>query len=118
MRLSEVLRAPGSLSNGVVTLRSKTEDVARIPVGRIAQRLIKQASFTVDANEGSVLFSKLCRELLITGLTFHDARATALTHLSRKVDVMTLARISRHKDLKILLNTYYRETSEQIANRI
>lgn len=118
MRLSEVLQSPQSLSNGVVTLRSKTEDVARIPVGRIAQRLIKKASFTVDANEGSVLFSKLCRELLITGLTFHDARATALTHLSRKVDVMTLARISRHKDLKILLNTYYRETSEQIANRI
>ena len=118
MRLSEVLQSPQSLSNGVVTLRSKTEDVARIPVGRIAQRLIKQASFTVDANEGSVLFSKLCRELLISGLTFHDARGSALTYLSRKVDVLTLARISRHKDLKILLNTYYRATPEEIASRI
>jgi hypothetical protein len=42
----------------------------------------------------------------------------ALTSLARKVDVMTLARISGHKDLRILMNTYYRETAEQIAARL
>jgi hypothetical protein len=31
---------------------------------------------------------------------------------------MTLARISRHKDLNILQNSYYRETAEDIAARI
>ena len=35
-----------------------------------------------------------------------------------RVDVMTLARISRHKDLKILLAAYYRESPEQIAARL
>ena len=40
------------------------------------------------------------------------------TLLARRVDVMTLARISRHKDLRILLNTYYRESAEDIAARL
>lgn len=45
-------------------------------------------------------------------------RASALTWLSRRYDVMTLARISRHKNLAVLLQSYYRETPEQIANRL
>ncbi len=69
-------------------------------------------------HEGSALFSRLLSELLIDGLTFHDARATALTLLSRRMDVLTLSRISRHRDLRILSNTYYRETAESIARRI
>ena len=47
-----------------------------------------------------------------------DTRGTALTHLSKKVDVLTLAKISRHKDLSLLLNVYFRETADQIAARI
>lgn len=65
-----------------------------------------------------MLFSKLTRQLLIEGLTFHDARATALTHLAKKVDVMTLAKISRHKDLSLLMNVYYRTKAEDIARLI
>jgi len=45
----------------------------------------------------------------IDGLHFHDTRAEALTRLSRKLDVMQLAKISGHRDLRQLLNTYYRE---------
>ncbi len=120
MRLGEILAAPGAFDpkSRVVTLKTKTESMARIPIGRIASRLIARNLFTVGANEGSVLFSKLCRELLIEGLTFHDTRGTALTHLSRKVDVLTLAKISRHKDLSLLSNVYYRETASDIAARI
>jgi len=120
MRMSEVLQAPDNYDplTKVVTLKTKTEQVGRIPIGRIARKLLARPSFVVDANEGSVLFSKLCRELQITGLTFHDTRATALTHLAKKVDVMTLAKISRHKNLNLLMNTYYRPTISQIADGI
>lgn len=121
MRLAEVLAASEGFDarRRVVVLPStKTGGRAEVPIGRIGARLLAGARFTVGANEASVLFGRLCRELLIEGLTFHDARATALTHLSRKVDVMTLAKISRHKDLRILQNTYYRETAEQIAARL
>lgn len=118
MRLAEVLAAPENFDGKVVTIKTKTEAKARIPIGRIAAKLLKRQPFTVGANEGSVLFSKLCRELLIEGLTFHDTRGTALTHLSKKVDVLTLAKISRHKDLSLLSNVYYRESAADIAARI
>ena len=120
MRLAEVLAAPGAFDpvRRVVTIKTKTEARAQIPIGRIAAKLLARPAFTVGANEASVLFSKLCRELLIDGLTFHDTRGTALTHLARKVDVLTLAKISRHKNLSLLSNVYYRERADQIAARI
>ena len=120
MRLAEVLQAPENFDakRQVVTIKTKTEALARIPIGRIAAKLLQRQPFSVGANEGSTLFSKLCRELLIDGLTFHDTRGTALTHLARKVDVLTLAKISRHKNLSLLSNVYYRETADSIAARI
>ena len=118
LRLKEVLSGHFDPARRIYTLPdTKTGKNQLVPVTRRAARILPKA-FTVNANEASVLVSRLCRELLIEQLTFHDARATALTLLARRVDVMTLARISRHKDLKILLNTYYRETAEQIAARI
>lgn len=92
------------------------DDLKLIRQGR--KLLEKSKPFTVGPDEGSNLFADLCADLLIEGLTFHDARATALTHMARRMDVMTLARISRHKDLRILMNTYYRETAEQISTRL
>ena len=120
MRLQEVLAAPENYDpkRRVVTVKTKTEKRGEIPIGRLAAKLIPTSKFSVGANEGSVLFGKLCKELLITDLTFHDSRATALTHLARKVDVLTLAKISRHKDIRLLSSTYYRETADSIAKRI
>jgi len=120
MRLAEVLQAPEHFDakRRVVVIKTKTEARAEIPIGRIAAKLLQRAPFVVGPNEGSVLFGKLCRELLIDGLTFHDTRATALTLLARKVDVLTLAKISRHKDIRLLSNVYYRESADQIAARI
>lgn len=118
LRLSEVLAGRYDPARRVFELeRTKTGGRVSVPVTRRAARHLPQA-FTVGANEASTLFSKLCAELLIDGLTFHDSRATALTLLSRRVDVLTLARISRHRDLKILLSSYYRESAEQISARI
>jgi integrase len=120
MRLAEVLSAPDNFDKQrrVVVIKTKTEARAQIPIGRIATKLLTGATFTVGPNEGSTLFAKLCKELLIEGLTFHDTRGTALTHLSKKVDVLTLAKISRHKNLSLLSNVYYRETADSIARKI
>jgi integrase len=121
MRLQEALAAPGGFDarRRVVRLsHTKTTGPVEIPVRHQAVRLLSRPPFTVGPNEASTLFAKLCRQLLITGLTFHDSRATALTLLSRRVDVLTLAKISRHKDVSLLLNVYYRESAEQIAARL
>lgn len=122
MRLGEVLNAPGALRDGVVTLpHSKTSTKpVKVPVGRVAARLIAQCPpFTVGANEASALFVKARRQAgLPDALRFHDARATALTLMSRRVDALTLAKVSRHKDLGLLLNVYYRDSPETIAARL
>ncbi|MDY7579343.1 hypothetical protein RGU70_13575 [Herbaspirillum sp. RTI4] len=121
MRMSEVLNAPEGYDPArqvVVLPRTKTGGREEVPVGRIAAKLLASTVFTVTPSVGSVLFSKLCRQQLIKDLTFHDARATALTLLARKVDVMVLARISRHKDISLLHRVYYRESSDEIAAKL
>lgn len=121
MRLSEALAAPGvydARRRVVAFVTTKTGGKSERPVPPKAGRLLARAPFRVDPNEASVLFSKLCKQQMVKGLTFHDARATAMTLLARKVDVMTLARISGNKDINLLFNTYYRESAAEIANRL
>lgn len=118
MRLAEVLTGTYDPKRRVYVLeRTKTGGYVEVPLPRRALKLLP-VGFTVGPNEASVLFTKLRRQLLLDDLTFHDTRATALTLLARRVDVMTLARISRHKDLSMLLNVYYRESAEQISARL
>jgi integrase len=120
MRLSEVLRAPAAFDprRRVVTIRTKTSSRDEVPVGRVAAKLLSRPPFTVGPNEASALFSRLTRSQLVEGLTFHDARATALTLLARKVDVMVLARISRHRDISLLHRVYYRTSAQEIAAKL
>jgi len=121
MRLSEALVAPevyDARRRVVAFVTTKTGGRSERPVPPKAGRLLSRAPFKVDPNEASVLFSKLCKQQMVKGLTFHDARATAMTLLARKVDVMTLARISGNKDINLLFNTYYRESAEEIAGRL
>ena len=119
MRLNEALAAPSLLDRKRRVLRMQTKTrVEEIPVGRLAFKLVDRPPFTVNANEASTLFAKLRKAQLIEDLTLKDARATALTLLAKKVDILTLAKISRHKDMELLRSTYYRETAEEIARRI
>ena len=128
MRLNEVLAAK-LVGNVAILPRQKTsKGVApkpvKVPLTRHGLRLLsKSEPFTVSANEASTLFSDVTetlgiRKKKVSGLTFHDSRATACTHLARKVDVLTLSKISRHRDLNILRRKYYRETAEQISTRL
>lgn len=126
LRLKEVLQGRydagrrvmvlGGAAAGTRTKGGGTK-LVEVPVPRRAAKLFP-ATFTVGPNEASTLFSRLTKQLLIEGVTFHDARATALTLLARRMDILTLSRISRHKDLRILSETYYRETAAEISRRI
>lgn len=122
MRLNEILRA--RVAGKVAVLErdkssGKSSPPVKVPLARKGAALFaKYGAFTLSPGNASATFSDMTDELLIDGLTFHDARAFALTMLSRRLDVMTLARISRHKNLKTLMDAYYRETAEQIAARI
>lgn len=102
------------------------EGVRHVPLPRRAARLLgvllrgveKGSPWTVSGASLDAIFRKAREACLIEGIHFHDSRAAALTWLARRVDVMTLARISGHRDLNQLLRAYYRETAEAIAARL
>lgn len=130
MRAGEILSLSGKtvdLKRRVATVEHKTQHITgkprEVPLSRHAVRLLKPVLgkgpiFTLTSASLDALFRKARDSLLIEDLHFHDARADALTRLARKVDVMTLARISGHRDLRILMDHYYREKAEDIAAKL
>lgn len=98
---------------------TKNGDDRAVPMTRAGARLFKGwKGWTVESASMDALFRKATARCGIDDLHFHDSRAEALTRLARKVDVLTLAKISGHRDLNFLLRVYYRETAEQIAARL
>lgn len=73
--------------------------------------------FRLESGSADTLFRRIRDELKIDGLTFHDTRHEAITRLARKVDVLDLARITGHKDLKSLM-VYYNATAAELAERL
>lgn len=130
MRAGEVLqlgRANCDLKKRVATVTHKMQHVTgkprAIPLTRHAVRLLEPVAererfFTIDSASLDALFRKAKARLKIEGLHFHDSRAEALTRLARRVDVLTLSKISGHTDLRMLSAVYYRESAEDIAARI
>jgi integrase len=91
-----------------------------VPLSSEAVRLIEALPGGVlglDSRELDYHWRRLRGRAGVEGLNFHDSRAAATTKLARKVDVLTLARITGHKDIKMLM-VYYRETAEDVARRL
>lgn len=130
MRAGEILslgQATLSLSRRVAEVTHKMQYITgrprQVPLTRQAARLLRPVAhldrcFSISAASLDALFRKSRDRLMIEDLHFHDSRAEALTRLARRVDVMTLAKISGHKDLRMLQNVYYRESPEEIAARL
>lgn len=98
-----------------------------VPLTLEARRILRHvSSVTRDAptvfavNEASISanFRKWKKRAGIDGLTFHDSRHEALTRLSTIYNVMELAKISGHRDLRVLQNVYYNPTAEDLADRL
>lgn len=130
MRAGEVLSLGGGnvdLKRRVASVEHKTQHLTgrprEVPLSRHAVRLLRPVLgegqvFTLTSASLDAMFRKARDSLLIKDLHFHDARAYALTMFAKKVDVMQLARISGHKDLRILMSVYYRESADDIAARL
>ena len=99
---------------GVVPLSSKAVAILR------QMETVRENSFVFNITSGSLdaLFRKLKRRSLLENLHFHDARREALTRLAKIYSPMELAKISGHRDLRILLNTYYAPTVEDLADKL
>jgi len=101
---------------------SKNGQSRTVPLSKEARRLLSLLDqntatvFDLKPSQVDANFRKYRDKLKIVDLHFHDFRREALTRLAKKVDVMTLAKISGHKDLKILLSTYYAPIMEDVAD--
>ena len=121
MSLHTAMRASEVLSyelRGTVAHLSKTKngDARDVPLSRRALRLHALCPrYSLTAASLDALFRKARAKAGLAGFTFHDARGSALTRLSKRLGPMQLARVSGHRDLDTLYRHYYRETPEQIA---
>lgn len=88
------------------TIRNIPQQHPALATGRVFHQI---NSGTLDA-----LWRKNRDIAGVVGLTFHDSRATAITMLARRLNILDLARSIGHLDLNSL-QTYYRRTASDIA---
>lgn len=107
--------------------RTKNGYARDVPLSAEARRIIEQlrglnggegAVFGVSTASLDALFRKAKARTLIEDLHFHDTRREALTRLSKVFDVLELARISGHRDLRVLQNVYYAPSAEDLAAKL
>jgi integrase len=125
MRSGEILGMKWAdvAAKSVTLPRTKNGDVRRVPLSARAREIIavmpKEADtvFDVDAATKDTLFRRARDAAKIENLHFHDSRAEAIWRLSKKLDVMELARMIGHRDLKSLL-LYYNADADELADRL
>jgi integrase len=93
-----------------------------VPLSKEAVRLLRRVEpwcddgsvFSLASGALSTLFKRGVGKTDIHDLTFHDSRHEAITRLARKLDVLDLARMVGHRDIKQLL-TYYNKSAAELA---
>jgi integrase len=107
--------------------KTKTGIPRDVPLSPRALEILEQLTPLKAEFEGSVfgldsaiteaLFRKFKAAAGIDGATFHDTRRTALTRMAKHFTVLELARISGHRDIRILSDVYYAPTAEGLASK-
>jgi integrase len=103
--------------------KTKNGDERDVPLSDRAVELIKEARrgsgppFPLNKASLDSVWRDLCTELGIVDLHFHDSRHEACSRLSRIYDVLTLAKVIGHRDLKSLM-VYYNPTPAELARQL
>jgi integrase len=125
MRAGEIVGLTWDRINGTVAELPMTKNgsARRVPLSPAAQAILASlprdgaSVFGLTSPLLDALWRKVRDRAVVPNLHFHDARAYAITQLAKRVDILTLARISGHKNLK-MLQVYYRTTAEDIADML
>lgn len=94
----------------------------RVPLNKEARRLLAmlprddEGIVPMSSPQVDALFRKHRPEEL-RDLHFHDTRREALSRMAKRIpNPMDLAKISGHKDLHILMNTYYKTNDDYLVD--
>lgn len=97
---------------------TKNGSAREVPLSAEALRIWKQVgSFDLSASQRDSVWRKVRAKAGVVGLTFHDSRAEAITRLCKKLNVLELAKMIGHKNINEL-QTYYRESADDVAEKL
>lgn len=101
---------------------TKNGDARRVPLSPRAREILAllprtDPVFGLQSAQRDALFRKARDRAQIPNLHFHDSRAEAIWRLSKKLDVLELARVIGHRDLKSL-QYYYNADADELADRL
>ena len=111
-RTATLQQTKNGTKRGVPLSRRSAELLRLLPEVPKGEPLFGMTARSLDA-----LFRKAKKRALIEDGTFHDTRHLAITRLAKKLNVLDLARMVGHRDLR-QLQVYYNETAETMATRL
>jgi integrase len=112
------------LAQQYVTLpKTKNGDERDVPLSTRAVEIIQSIPrsdgpvFGLDDGARDALWRKVRDTTPHNDIHFHDTRSEAISRLSKRLDVLELARVIGHRDLKSLLH-YYNASAADMAKRL
>lgn len=102
----------------------KTRPVREVPLSTKAWAILEKRKeaeptiFGMTPQRADVNWRKLCSAAGVYDLHFHDARHMAASQLSKKIDALALAKMLGHRDLKMLLNVYYKADAASLVDKL
>lgn len=104
--------------------KSKNGDERDVPLSARARTMVESLRgldeakvFTMSDDARDKLFRDARERAGLSGFTFHDSRSEAISRLSKKLDILELARMVGHRDIKSLMH-YYRTSPEAVADKL
>lgn len=116
MRASEIANLRLIVGRVAFVSDSKNNEGRQVPLSPRAVKVWK-GGFEMTPGSISGLFARLCREVKIEGLTFHDLRHTAATRLAGKLDLLELCKMFGWKDPRHAL-IYFNKGASEIAKKL
>lgn len=110
-------------SQYVVLPKTKNGDSREVPLSKRAMDILRAIPkedgpvFGLDDALRDALWRKVRDTTPHREVHFHDSRSEAISRLSKKLDVLELARVIGHRDLKSLM-IYYRASTAELAKRL
>lgn len=128
MRRGEILGLTKShvFEKHVYLPKTKNGEARNVPLTRKARELLTLIKHQHDKiipqseNAFRLMFERTKARLGLEDLHFHDTRHEAITRLvnKQKLPVEILAKMTGHKNIKILVNTYYNPDINDIADML
>lgn len=121
MRAGEIADLRRSDISGKVALLRDTKNGSDrdVPLSVAAREILDRLDdnlFNVTSMQITSSFRSAKKRAGVEGLTFHDMRREATSRLAKKLDLLTLAKITGHNDLQLLKDVYYAPDMDAIAD--